>query len=95
MNAIREHASKDCNKILLGNKVDVPSKAISTERGTDVAKEFDVKFFETSAKSGLNVDEAFQSLARDCVLQALEASGVAVAGGGEAVAAGGKRCAVM
>jgi GTPase SAR1 family protein len=100
MNAIREHASKDCNKILLGNKVDVPGKAISSERGSAVASEFDVTFFETSAKTGHNVDLAFQSVARDCVMQALAASGVDMADGGAGSGAdgdgkGGKRCEVM
>lgn len=98
MNAIREHASEGCNKVLLGNKVDVPAKAISTERGAAVASEFGVKFFETSAKTGLNVDDAFQAIARDCVVKALAADGLAVDGADDAAAAGedgkGKRCVV-
>ena len=40
----------------------------SDEReGVALAKEFGVPFFETSAKSGLRVEEAFSAMARRCV----------------------------
>ena len=38
---------------------------MSTERGQMLAAELGIKFFETSAKSGLNVEEAFLTLTRD------------------------------
>ena len=41
------------------------SRVVTKERGSMLATEHDIKFFETSAKSGLNVEEAFLTLARD------------------------------
>ena len=35
-----------------------------------MAKELGIKFFETSARTGKNVDEAFQSVITDMVVQA-------------------------
>ena len=63
---IKQHASENVRKILLGNKCDVEEKrAISTERGQALADEYGIQFYETSAKSGKNVEEAFFTLAKD------------------------------
>ena len=52
--------------MILGNKCDLEdSRVVTKERGSMLATEHDIKFFETSAKSGLNVEEAFLTLARD------------------------------
>lgn len=40
-------------------------QVVDTERGRALAAEYGIKFMETSAKSGLNVEEAFVSLAKD------------------------------
>ncbi|KAG2510677.1 hypothetical protein JM18_008906 [Phytophthora kernoviae] len=67
MTQIRQNASSNVNKILIGNKCDVdPSeRAVTTKQGQDLADEFGIKFFETSAKSNTNIDEAFRSIAVD------------------------------
>ncbi|KAF9163083.1 GTP-binding protein [Actinomortierella ambigua] len=63
---IEQHASEGVNKILIGNKCDMAErKLISKEQGQALADEFGIKFLETSAKSNINVEEAFFSLARD------------------------------
>ena len=63
---IEENASADVEKMILGNKCDLEdSRVVTKERGSMLATEHDIKFFETSAKSGLNVEEAFLTLARD------------------------------
>lgn len=38
---------------------------VSKERGEQLAVEYGIKFLETSAKSSINVEEAFYTLARD------------------------------
>jgi len=63
---IEENASADVEKMILGNKCDLQeSRVVSTERGRVLAEEHGVKFMETSAKSGLNVETAFMTLAKD------------------------------
>ena len=63
---IEENASADVEKMLLGNKCELTSKRqVSKERGEALAIEYGIKFMETSAKSSINVEEAFFTLARD------------------------------
>jgi Ras-related protein Rab-8A len=53
------------NKILIGNKCDVVGdKAVSTEEGERLAKEFNIPFWECSAKADLNVESSFVGIAR-------------------------------
>eukprot|EP00745_Piridium_sociabile_P016807 TRINITY_DN25053_c0_g1_i1.p1 TRINITY_DN25053_c0_g1~~TRINITY_DN25053_c0_g1_i1.p1 ORF type:complete len:210 (-),score=64.63 TRINITY_DN25053_c0_g1_i1:276-905(-) len=63
---IEEHASKDVEKMVLGNKCDMNDRRqVSKERGEQLAIEHGIKFMETSAKASVNVDDAFFTLARD------------------------------
>ncbi|CAG5130793.1 unnamed protein product, partial [Candidula unifasciata] len=63
---IEEHASKDVEKMMLGNKCDLQDRRqVSKERGEQLAIEHGIKFMETSAKASINVEEAFFTLARD------------------------------
>lgn len=63
---IEENASADVEKMLLGNKCELTNKRqVSKERGESLAIEYGIKFMETSAKSSINVEEAFFTLARD------------------------------
>lgn len=51
---------------LVGNKCDLASeRKISTTEGQDLAKSFGIPFFETSAKTRVNVEEVFYSLVRE------------------------------
>ena len=46
--------------VLIGNKADLTDKKmVDAEQGAALAKEFGMAFFEASARSGLNVQEAF------------------------------------
>ena len=49
--------------ILVGNKKDLENKRIiSEEEGRKIAEDYNFKFYETSAKTGENVNEIFQKL---------------------------------
>lgn len=52
--------------ILVGNKCDLEhERVVSREEGQALARQFNCKFIETSAKSRLNVDNAFYDLVRE------------------------------
>jgi len=62
---IQQHADVHVNKILVGNKCDMTDdKVISTEEGQKLAKEFNIDFWEASAKNDINVEQSFISMAR-------------------------------
>ena len=92
---------------MIGNKSDWEEKrAVSTERGQALADELGIPFLEVSAKSNINVEKAFYSLAADIKkklsdTQAKEQAGAGSGGQGNvnvadsgswANAAGGKCC---
>lgn len=63
---VEQHATEGVNKILIGNKCDWEEKrAVSTEQGQALADELGIPFMEVSAKSNINVEKAFFSLAGD------------------------------
>ena len=63
---VEQHATEGVNKILIGNKCDWEDKrVVSTEQGQALADELGVSFLEVSAKSNINIDKAFYSLAAD------------------------------
>jgi len=52
--------------IVVGNKCDLDvERAVSQQEGRELAQHFNCKFIETSAKSRINVDEAFYNLVRE------------------------------
>uniref|UniRef100_A0A9J7XI17 small monomeric GTPase n=1 Tax=Cyprinus carpio carpio TaxID=630221 RepID=A0A9J7XI17_CYPCA len=70
MKSIKENASAGVSRMLLGNKCDIEAKRkVSKEIGEKLAKEHGIRFFETSAKSSINVEESFADLARDILLK--------------------------
>ncbi|XP_013714836.1 ras-related protein RABE1c isoform X5 [Brassica napus] len=64
---IEQHASDNVNKILVGNKADMDesNRAVPKAKGQALADEYGIKFFETSTKTNLNVEEVFFSIAKD------------------------------
>ena len=89
---IDRNADKHVNKILIGNKSDVEEsqRAVSRAEGDKLAADYAMKFFETSAKKGVNVADAFECIARQVVERVSRnppgprpGPVVVVAGGGE------------
>mgnify|MGYP002624642748 CR=1 FL=1 len=48
--------------VLVGNKIDVDKREVTTQDGNNLAKEKQIKYFETSAKNGSGIKEAFNQL---------------------------------
>ena len=60
---IREEVYEKAIIFLIGNKIDKKDQIkIKTEDAEKLAEEFNIPFFEASAKSGENVDEIFKAL---------------------------------
>jgi len=54
--------------VVVGNKVDMGSRAVSTESAQEWCKsKGDIPFFETSALDGTNVEEVFMTIARNAL----------------------------
>ncbi len=62
----------NCNKnicaIIIGNKCDLAdSRQVTFEEGKALADHYNVKFYETSAKNGLNIENLFTELTEDVI----------------------------
>ena len=64
MRDIKTRAPPDCDIVLCGNKADLDTdRVVTTEEGMQLAEEYGVQFFETSALTGANVETMFINLA--------------------------------
>jgi len=50
---------------VVGNKCDLPTRAVEMTQAQEVAKQYMIPFVETSAKTRLCVDDAFYTLVRE------------------------------
>ena len=69
MESIRENGQKDLPVILVGNKCDLSDEVrqVSLKEGKDKAIEFQIPFFETSCREGINVNEVIEKLVEDII----------------------------
>ena len=64
MRDIKTRAPPDCDIVLCGNKSDLDNdRVVTAEEGKQLAEEYGVQFFETSALTGNNVEKMFTALA--------------------------------
>ena len=68
---IEMHAEPNIEKIIVGNKNDLETKVISEETGSNLSNEFGIKFFQASACTGENIEDAFHHISSK-ILQKLE-----------------------
>lgn len=56
--------------IVIGNKIDLENRAVSTKRAQQWCQsKGDIPYFETSAKDAINVEQAFQTAAKNALAQ--------------------------
>ena len=60
-----KEAEKNVPMVLAGNKIDLEDdRAVTTDEGEELAKTFECAFYETSAKTCVNIQELFFDLVR-------------------------------
>ena len=66
MENIKKNAPENVKLILVGNKCDLANeRKVTIEDGENKARNYNIKFFESSAKDGTNVNELFFYLANE------------------------------
>ena len=64
---IDSHASEDVSRVLVANKIDLPNRIVSEEMGKQLAQEYGLTYFETSAMTGHNINELFYYMAKTII----------------------------
>ena len=65
INDCKNYANENIHMVLVGNKIDLgETRKISTEEGTELANEYNMDFFECSAKTGENIESIFSRWGR-------------------------------
>merc|ERR1719269_381806 len=86
---IEKYAADGVNKLLVGNKCDLSSKkVVSYDEAKELADSLGIQFMETSAKNAHNVEQAFQTMAKDIKTRVATQPSPARATGGTALGAG-------
>ena len=60
--AMEYFPENDVIMMLVGNKIDLENRSVSTEEGERMARNHGMMFIETSAKTRIGVQEAFEEL---------------------------------
>ncbi|KAK4470381.1 hypothetical protein MN116_005612 [Schistosoma mekongi] len=59
---IEKYSGSRLVKVIIGNKIDLPCRAISKQLAEEYAKSINCPYLETSAKTGMNVKQSFLTL---------------------------------
>jgi len=65
---VKDHIDKEKNikVVIIGNKIDLKGeRKISEEEGKKIAKEYNLDYFETSAKDNIGINEAMIKIIND------------------------------
>jgi GTPase KRas protein len=69
--------------VLVGNKIDLEGgRQVSSAEGRALAMRWRIPFFETSAKTRINVEECFYQLVRECPREGMDYKIVVMGAGG-------------
>ena len=66
VSSIKKSVKKSIPMIILGNKIDL-ERQVEKDEADDLAKRLSCEYLETSAKTGENVEIAFEKIARACL----------------------------
>ena len=73
MKSISDNANQDIAIILVGNKCDlVAERKVENAEGLAIAQQFNITYFETSAKDGIGIEEAFNFIIEKCIGEIVE-----------------------
>ena len=64
---IESHANEDVARVLVANKIDLSNRVISKDQGEQLAQQYGLTYFETSALTGANINELFYHLAEQII----------------------------
>jgi len=62
---LRDKNKTQVPMVVIGNKSDLQSREVTIQEGSELAKTFKAPFFETSAKTRINIEESFKELVRE------------------------------
>ena len=65
MKQIKDHASEGVCIFMVGTKCDLPVRVVEFTEGKRLADYYGVPFMETSAKNNTNIEETFETVARE------------------------------
>jgi small GTP-binding protein len=71
VSSIKKTVKKTIPMLVLGNKIDLERKVEKSE-AEDLSKRLNCEYLETSAKTGENVEFAFEKIARACIETIIE-----------------------
>jgi len=72
---LKDHANRDIVLVLVGNKADLceaKGRQVTEEQARQLAEEYELPWMETSAKDGMNVEDAFVKIVKDIYTKAFQ-----------------------